>query len=64
MAYTTSTTAPLGAVTVLRVVDFFYSAKEAVASWNDSRRTRKALSVLTDAQLDDIGLSRADIAKI
>ncbi|NDW46396.1 DUF1127 domain-containing protein [Ruegeria sp. PrR005] len=64
MAYTTSTTAPLGAVTVLRVVDLFISAKDAVVSWNESRLTRKALSVLTDAQLDDIGLTRADIAKL
>ena len=56
--------APLGAVTVLRVVDFFISAKNAVLSWNEGRVTRKALSALTDAQLDDIGLTRADIAKL
>ncbi|MGR3761283.1 DUF1127 domain-containing protein [Roseobacteraceae bacterium NS-SX3] len=56
--------APLGAVTVLRVVNAFYGMKSAIAEWNESRVTRKALSKLTDTQLDDIGLTRADIAKL
>ena len=30
-------------------------------AWNDTRVTRKALSVLSDRELADIGLSRADI---
>ncbi|SDD63779.1 DUF1127 domain-containing protein [Ruegeria marina] len=64
MAHTASTTAPLGAVTVLRVVDFFISARNAVVSWNESRLTRNALSALTDTQLDDIGLNRGDIANL
>ena len=63
MATTANIHAPLGAVTVLRVVDFFRSAKIAAIEWNESRVTRKALSVLTDAQLEDIGLNRGDIAK-
>lgn len=29
--------------------------------WNDTRVTRKALSSLTDRELDDIGLVRGDI---
>ncbi|HBZ45616.1 MAG TPA: primosomal protein DnaI [Maritimibacter sp.] len=33
----------------------------AVISWNDNRASRKALSQLTDRQLEDIGLSRFDI---
>lgn len=33
----------------------------AVADWNAARRTRKALEKLTDAELDDIGLTRAQI---
>ena len=32
--------------------------------WNDTRQTRNALSALTDRELDDIGLSRADIDTI
>ncbi len=34
----------------------------AFTAWNDARATRKALSVLSDRELEDIGLSRADIA--
>ncbi|MCI2397931.1 DUF1127 domain-containing protein [Aliiroseovarius subalbicans] len=32
-----------------------------LAAWNDARVTRNALSKLTDRELDDIGLTRADI---
>ena len=35
--------APLGAVSVLRLVDFIYNAKENLVEWNESRQTRKAL---------------------
>ncbi len=31
------------------------------ATWNDRRMTRNALNGLTDRELDDIGLSRADV---
>lgn len=36
----------------------------AVLSWNDARMTRKALTKLTDRELDDIGLCRGDIDAI
>lgn len=32
-----------------------------LASWNDRRLTRNALSKLSDRELDDIGLCRSDI---
>lgn len=64
MATTANMHAPLGAVTVLRVVDFFTSAKAAIVEWNEARVTRKALYELTDVQLEDIGLTRADISKL
>lgn len=35
-----------------------------VAAWNDARLTRKALSQLSDRELDDIGLVRGDIDRI
>lgn len=35
-----------------------------MAAWNDARVTRAALSRLSDHELDDIGLSRADISDI
>lgn len=37
---------------------------ENVSAWNDARMTRNALSRLTDRELDDIGLSRADIENL
>ncbi|WP_341367102.1 DUF1127 domain-containing protein [Yoonia sp. BS5-3] len=43
---------------------FFGSAFATVASWNDARITRKTLSKLTARELDDIGLSRGDIAEV
>ncbi len=56
--------APLGAVSVLRLVDGIMNFKTNMVEWNESRQTRKALSQLTAAQLDDIGLTRADISKL
>ena len=35
-----------------------------ILAWNDIRMTRKALSGLTDRELDDIGLVRGDIDTI
>ncbi len=64
MATTANIHAPLGAATILHVVDAFFGTFEKAIAWNESRKTRKALSVLSDAQLDDIGLSRADIRNI
>ena len=36
----------------------------SISAWNDARATRKALSQLTDRELEDIGLSRGDIDKV
>lgn len=40
---------------------FFRAMVSAIAAWNDARVTRNALSRLSDRELDDIGLTRADI---
>ncbi len=61
MATTANTHAPLGAVSILRVVDTVYTAKKAISRWNDKRLTRKELSRLSATQLDDIGLTRYDV---
>lgn len=37
---------------------------ETVRAWNDIRRTRAALSQLTDRELEDIGLSRGDLRHV
>lgn len=36
----------------------------SASSWNDKRITRKALSRLSDRELEDIGLNRGDIDRI
>ncbi|MEP2715730.1 DUF1127 domain-containing protein [Pseudophaeobacter sp.] len=56
--------APLGAVSVLRMVDGILNLKSNLVEWNEARQTRKALSQLSVAQLDDIGVTQADIAKL
>lgn len=47
------------------VASRFFSAISAtiaaVVAWNEARVTRNALASLSDRELDDIGLSRADI---
>ncbi len=57
------THAPRGAVTILHAVDAFSHAFENVVEWYKSYQTRKELSQLSDEQLEDVGLTRADIAK-
>ena len=36
----------------------------SLSRWNDARITRKALSRLSDRELDDIGLTRSDIDQV
>lgn len=40
---------------------FFATSLAGVKAWNDERATRKALSKLSDHELDDIGLIRGDL---
>lgn len=44
-----------------RLGAFFAHVTARITAWNDARITRNALSVLSDRELEDIGLSRADI---
>ena len=55
------TDAPLGAITVFRVVNSILNFKDAVFAWNEDRVTRNMLRELSDKQLDDIGLTRSDL---
>lgn len=61
MANAAVNTAPLSAVATLRVVDAVLNLKNSVVAWNEARETRKVLSRLSDDQLQDIGLTRADL---
>lgn len=47
-----------------RQIGFASKLWAAVSDWNDARVTRNALNRLTDRELDDIGLNRADIDRI
>ncbi|WP_283177079.1 DUF1127 domain-containing protein [Gemmobacter sp. 24YEA27] len=60
-AIETSRPAPFGAITTYRAVNGFGGIFSAFKAWNDARVTRKALSKLSDRELDDIGLCRGDI---
>lgn len=59
--FETTRTAPLGAISTYRFIQFVSSIAEAVTNWNDARVTRNALGALSDRELDDIGLCRGDI---
>lgn len=45
----------------LNLGGLFHSLVSAFVAWNDARATRRALSKLSDRELDDIGLCRGDI---
>ncbi len=47
-----------------RLAAFTGEVFTAIIDWNDARATRKALSGLTDRELEDIGLVRGDIDSV
>ena len=57
---TTFGTAPVAA----RISTTVYAIVDAAVSWNDARMTRNALSALSARELEDIGLSYADIETV
>jgi len=57
----TTRVAPFGAISTFRISRMIEDTLAALANWNDARITRKALSRLSDRELDDIGLCRGDI---
>lgn len=62
MAAIETTRTPYGTLDlVARINATLTSVFGTIASWNDARATRKALSGLSDRELDDIGLARGDI---
>ena len=60
-AFETTRRAPFGAAPTYHFIQFVSNALVSVKNWNDARVTRKALSSLSDRELDDIGLCRGDI---
>lgn len=63
-AFETTRPAPFGAIATYRLVQRFSDLHAALVEWNDARKTRAALSRLSDRELDDIGLCRGDIDDI
>ena len=63
-AFDTSRTAYGSASAVSRISAFVANAFSGVVAWNDARATRRALSTLSDRELDDIGLVRGDIDQV
>jgi uncharacterized protein YjiS (DUF1127 family) len=63
-AFETTRSAPFGATSTYHFIQFISTALATVKDWNDARVTRKALSTLSDRELDDIGLCRGDIDHI
>ena len=59
--YTRTAVAPFGATFARRVVTTLSGVAGKLRAWNDNRRTINALRALSPAQLDDIGLTRADV---
>ena len=53
--------APFGAITLYRLIARIDALRLALLDWNERRVTRKALERLSDRELEDIGLSRADL---
>ncbi|MDC0737753.1 DUF1127 domain-containing protein [Cognatishimia sp. SS12] len=52
---------PFGAVATLREYSLVTEIFAAFRSWRTKHETRKALLALTNEQLEDIGLCRADV---
>jgi uncharacterized protein YjiS (DUF1127 family) len=62
--FETNRSAPFGATSTYHVIPFVSNVLATMKNWNDARVTRKALSTLSDRELDDIGLCRGDIDHI
>jgi uncharacterized protein YjiS (DUF1127 family) len=56
-----SRTAPFGAIATLNLVNMFEGVVTSVSDWNAKRKTQNILAALSDRELADIGLSRADL---
>lgn len=63
-AFDTTRTAYGSTSAVTSITSFFSGIFASVVAWNDQRLTHKALSSLSDRELDDIGLIRGDIDSV
>ncbi|WP_050528482.1 DUF1127 domain-containing protein [Pseudorhodobacter aquimaris] len=63
-AYQTTRTAPFGAISTYSFIRFVSNIGANVTAWNDARVTRNSLNKLSDRELNDIGLTRGEIANV
>ncbi len=61
---TTSRAVPFGAVSTFRIVNLFDTALNTFVGAYRAHKTEKALNALSNAQLEDIGLVRANISSV
>ncbi len=59
--YETNRSVPLGSITTLRIVNLLERIVNSAVAWRNARATRATLNNLSDLQLADIGLERAEI---
>jgi len=64
MALYDTTSAAHGRRSVSSAPGLFGRLRTAFLAWNEARTTRSALNALSDHELDDVGLTRADIDRI
>lgn len=57
-------TVPFGAVTLYNIVSSFDELRLTIRAWNARRVTRNALKRLSDAQMNDIGLTYRDVRRM
>lgn len=53
--------APFGAIATFNFINKFEGIVASVSDWNAKRKTQNILASLSDRELADIGLSRADL---
>lgn len=62
MAFVNTTKpAPFGAITTYRAIKALEAVTNSFLVWNAKRATYKQLSALSSRELDDIGMTRADV---
>ena len=62
--YNETKAAPFGAITTFRAIRALEAVKDNFVAWNAKRNTYKQLSALSTRELEDIGMTRADVENL
>ena len=60
----TTKAAPFGAIATFRAVRALEVVKDSFVGWNAKRNTYKQLNALSTRELEDIGVTRADVENL